>query len=139
MGAELITYILKGPAELDESKRESAIKLAESVINLARELKAKGDDVTEKDWQSLRLLTGCDVEDALDSLAEMRAEEVVRDVYEAWSENFRDVNGRYDPDDGDQKIVVAGELSWGDTPQGAGYRAFDAAAKLGLFEHFGIR
>lgn len=137
MGAELITYIVKGPAKLDESKREQAVDLAKDVI-AARELVEK-DEITEKDRQMFALLAGTFDEDDLLAIAELDAEKVVDSLFETWAEEYRDVNGRYDPDDEGQKIVVAGEMSWGDSPQGGGYQAFDAVAKLGLFEFFGLR
>lgn len=142
MGADLITYIVKGPAKLSEKSRAEAVKLAENIISACKEAVEKQDSgagLSDKEIKQLQQLTGLDLDDNLESMAALNPECVVGDLYEAWAENFRDVNGRYDPDDENQKILVAGELSWGDEPEGAGYQALKNAERCGLFEFFGIR
>ncbi len=61
------------------------------------------------------------------------------DVVEAWTGNYRDTALRPDPDDPTQQLWVAGEMTWGDTPQGGGYTAMTGAAALDLLQLFDIR
>lgn len=51
----------------------------------------------------------------------------------------RDTVKRTDPDDPEQQIVVAGEMSWGDEPGGYGYQMLKAADYLQLMPLLGIR
>ncbi|MEK6883205.1 MAG: hypothetical protein AABY22_26500, partial [Nanoarchaeota archaeon] len=67
------------------------------------------------------------------------AAQVVDDLLAVWEGNYRDVTSRLDPDDEEQKIVVAGEMSWGDEPQGGGYQALKYADQTGVLKVFGIR
>lgn len=51
----------------------------------------------------------------------------------------RDTATRDDPDNRAQQIVVAGEMSWGDEPEGYGYQMLKAANYLQLMPLLGIR
>jgi hypothetical protein len=51
----------------------------------------------------------------------------------------RDTCSREDPDNPHKKLVYAGEMSWGDEPQGQGYQMLKRALAWGFAEALGIR
>jgi hypothetical protein len=51
----------------------------------------------------------------------------------------RDTCSRTDPDDPRQKLVYAGEMSWGDEPQGLGYQMLKKAFAWGFAKALGVR
>lgn len=132
MSAELITFICKGPEHLPESKRAWAVHLVGEKVALAKRLLAEDGDLGAACYAE-----GWDVED-LEYLAACDPTQVIDALFRAWREECGDVNARFDPDDSSKKIVVAGEMSWGDTPGGDGYQAFATAVKFRLFDVFGI-
>jgi hypothetical protein len=63
----------------------------------------------------------------------------VRDFVAAWNDGrFRDMSSRIDPHRSRRKVVVAGELSWGDEPEGAGYQMFKKAFGLTIAQRLGV-
>ena len=70
----------------------------------------------------------------LDELAK-----AVREFAMAWNEgHFRDLTFRIDPEKPGRKVVVAGELSWGDEPSGLGYQMLKKAFGLGIAQRLGV-
>jgi hypothetical protein len=139
MGADLTTFICKGPRDLNPKKKDQAVELAKSVIAAVNEY-FEMKDPTDKDKKLIQRLTGLDIDDLERyEVGDLDPEEVVDNLYCAWGAGFRDCNARTDPDDDKQAIVVAGDMSWGDEPDGGGYQAFKYASMVGLFEFFGIR
>lgn len=55
-----------------------------------------------------------------------------------WPPVFRDSASVPNPADPSRVIVFAGEQSWGDTPEGAGFRCLAQANVLGIGESLGI-
>ena len=65
--------------------------------------------------------------------------ETVREFARAWNEGcFRDLAFRIDPDKPGRKVVVAGQLSWGDEPDGLGYQMLKKAFGLGIAPRLGV-
>ena len=63
----------------------------------------------------------------------------VREFVAGWNESsFRDVSNRIDPENPRRKVVVAGELSWGDEPTGCGYQMLKKAFGLGIAQRLGV-
>ena len=63
----------------------------------------------------------------------------VRQFAEFWNEgSARDLSSRPDPDHPQRKVVVAGDMSWGDEPDGCGYQNLKWAFGLGIAGHLGI-
>jgi hypothetical protein len=63
----------------------------------------------------------------------------VRDFVANWNNGcFRDMSYRLDPLRPRRKVVVAGELSWGDEPAGAGYQMFKRAFGLTIAQRLGV-
>ena len=63
----------------------------------------------------------------------------VRDFVSGWNDRqFRDLSYRMDPLHPNRKIVVAGEMSWGDKPEGLGYQMFEKAFGLTIAQRLGV-
>ena len=63
----------------------------------------------------------------------------VREFAAAWNDGcFRDLSRRNDPENPDRRIVVAGEMSWGDEPEGLGYQMLKKAFGLTIAQSLGV-
>jgi len=63
----------------------------------------------------------------------------VRNFVANWNSGcFRDMSYRLDPLHPRRKVVVAGELSWGDEPEGAGYQMLKKAFGLTIAQRLGV-
>lgn len=78
----------------------------------------------------LETLTGADAVDRFFQIPDRGARD--------WPPVFRDSASVPDPADPSCVIVFAGERSWGDTPEGAGFRCLAQAQVLGISEALGI-
>jgi hypothetical protein len=142
MGADLVGYMLKGPRELDRDRFELALGIAANVIGQAGQARAAelaGEDFEREDFDALDndlIDLDCDLE----NIAELDPEKLLAELIDVWEgHGARDMTTRFDPDDDDQQIVFAGEMSWGDEPEGFAYRTLRDADKLGMLDVFGIR
>ena len=136
MGADLIGYLVTGPKRLPRGKTyRQALKHAEAIIEQVRAAE------TEEGYDRKKLPAThrkMDSED-LDNILDLDAEQVLDDLYALWDGMCRDASMRTNPDDPKRVLVFAGELSWGDEPDGTGYLALRDAERLGLLDFFGIR
>ena len=87
-------------------------------------------------------LIGCDreveAEHVFTSTVESLADEV-RTFVSRWNKgSVRDMASREDPQDPGRKVVVAGDLSWGDEPDGAGYQLLKKAFGLTIAQLLGV-
>lgn len=96
------------------------------------------------DYRSLiqGVLNDCDhdveAQYVFDGTLEGLAKEV-REFVSGWNDGcFRDLAYRDDPDKSRRKVVVAGELSWGDEPDGRGYQMLKKAFGLGIAQLLGV-
>ena len=70
----------------------------------------------------------------LDDLAK-----AVQEFVAGWNDgHFRDLAFRIDPQKPGRKVVIAGELSWGDEPDGRGYQILKKAFGLGIAQLLGV-
>jgi hypothetical protein len=157
MGADLIGYLAKGPRTLDSALKDTAKARVAEVAVLVAELEAKleaadvdyptdsDDSPAELRWDPrLPAPLYDDLELAWDMLiravyGRLEPLDIVDDLFHVWEHGARDSHSRPDPDDPEQRLMFAGELSWGDTPEGFGYKTLDAASALGLLDLFCIR
>ena len=121
MGADLISYIVIVPKKLDESRKEAAVKQIERLL-------------ADPEFQTAQYE---DHEDLV-SAFEGPAKDLVDNLFEICTSGARDVNDRYVSNEDQRKILVAGELSWGDEPDGFGYQTLKWASIFGLFPLFDI-
>lgn len=151
MGADLICFILVGPDKLSTDKEliKRATAHGSKVLRLARSI-ANTDTLLpagEKKFQRLcaeieDLTDGAlDIDEpcSADSLLRLKAKDVVRDLIKVWNGDVRVRDATWRPmPNGDSKIFVAGDNSWGDEPDGFGYQTFKHAEQLGLLKFFGV-
>jgi hypothetical protein len=131
----------KGPAD---AKRSLTLRLAPSTPDAIPRFGSIEDLRLHPEYQDLvrRMLADCgrDVEagHVFGSGLEDLAKEV-RDFVAAWNNGcFRDLSYRVDPLHPRSKVVVAGELSWGDEPEGAGYQLLKKAFGLTVAQRLGV-
>jgi hypothetical protein len=88
------------------------------------------------------VLTDCDHEVESDHVFASTLQVLVKEVREfaaGWNDGcFRDLTFRDDPKKPGRKVVVAGELSWGDEPDGCGYQMLKKAFGLGIAQRLGV-
>lgn len=146
MGADLITYIVAGPRKLKLSatKRKSILKEAETRMEAARIWQAETNGgVTEPIGPSTKLPKSIEnlSEEELESLVGLDAEVTLNTLVALWNETVtpRDVNARTFKMGGVwTKVVVAGDMSWGDEPDGEGYQTISQAQRLGMLALLGL-
>lgn len=154
MGADLIGYMGVGPAKLDKKLRDTAVRCAENIVGQARYVldifePAEGEAFNWAEMlvefpeleQRVQATAGYtdEYENTIDRIADLNPEEIVESLFLVWDGNARDATSRLDPDDKNKMIIFAGDRSWGDEPDGFGYRTLMDAEALGLADLFGIR
>ena len=64
----------------------------------------------------------------------------IQEFADGWNKGcFRDMAARQDPDNPARQIVVAGDMSWGDEPDGLGYQLLKKAFGLGIAQLLGVQ
>jgi hypothetical protein len=88
------------------------------------------------------VLADCGHEVESDHVFAGTPEELAKEIQEfvaGWNDGgFRDLAFRIDPEKPGRKVVVAGELSWGDEPDGRGYQMLKKAFGLGIAQSLGV-
>lgn len=143
MGADLIGYHLVGPAVIKERRIERAKRRMRTLVRVMAMDKAKGMSATDRKIrkgiiQRIANETGNDDEGYLDAKAMELAsagESIVLDAVAAWDCAYSDSNG---VTFGTRRAVFAGASTWGDTPDGAAYEAFQNAACAGILADLGL-
>lgn len=157
MGADLIVFLSKGPRKFTKRSIEKATKRAKDLQSKARKLKTLVDRenweehleeirklFNTPDFSSLQQQKGIDAEslrdyDYLDDLIKENVPKLIKEYVDWWySCSGRDTAGRSDPDDKNKKIVVCGDMSWGDAPTGYGYTLMSKAECFNIPENLGI-
>jgi hypothetical protein len=136
MGADLLTIIVTGPTKLKRSKALEArlLKRANATIEAAK--RARKDPKFL--WLNNEFLQDFD-ESEINDIADTDANQTLADLYNVWDGAARDAACRVIKQEGKPlRIVVAGDMSWGDEPDGYGYTTLRDAARLGFFAPLGI-
>ena len=128
-----------------EAKRSITLCLEPSVKEQPQVFRSLEQLRSHPDYQDFvrSVLTNCghdvEAEHAFAGTPADPAAEVQAFVAE-WNEGcFRDLATRDDPDSPGRKVVVAGELSWGDEPDGRGYQMLKKAFGLGIAQRLGVK
>lgn len=137
MGAELIGYILVGPADIS-NKREVAIAAVNKTNAALDKWAADPDSLSEEDHELLTFFYDSGQDDSDAEELKLDAEKFVDEFIEFWNSGSRDSNFRLNPKDVSQKIVFAGDATWGDTPQGYGYELIYTAETFNVLDAFEI-
>jgi hypothetical protein len=145
MGASLIGYLVKGPHQLntDEATIQLAIARAQSMLDQIAAWKRVETDDEREAFAVQYNINHEDFDDhsssQMASLTGKTAPELVKDFLEFWpGEDCRDACVRPDPDSPSKVIIFAGEMSWGDEPQGEAFEQLQRAELLGLYSVFEI-
>jgi hypothetical protein len=125
MGADLIGIMFVGPTQFTKEQKDKAAEIYTSekkrLLDLVGE---KIDDDGSRYYDALHE-DDANLRCALHSFA--NADDFIEDLLGTWEGRYRDVYVRpYN----DKKIVFAGDRSYGDTPEGAGYATLLALACL---------
>ena len=145
MGADMIGYIIAGPEKLtDESLIAKARENARYVVGklkdylefrgVSDELPLRGSAATLDDRVKRIIMDNCAM--GADYFDGFNVEEFITEFVEFWnSPTSRDAVWRMV---GDQKVVFAGGMSWGDSPSGYGFTMLRDAEELGLTDDLGL-
>jgi hypothetical protein len=152
MGADLITYICVGPKKLtlSETRRRNLVRRtmcrrkkvlagAGRGLAAARGLtlaKLQRSDSYER-WLEDFLRNECDGEEILVNVTPKDVRTTLVQLVDLWNakDYARDLNARVWKN---RRILVAGEMSYGDEPEGYGYQLFKRAQAMGLLAALGI-
>jgi hypothetical protein len=136
MGAEQVGYLVKGPDKISARMIEAAVRRC--LDRRRMRLDQAGEGATSGQRADTALAETGEEFDPAD--IPENPEPVIRDFVAWWRGlDGRDTCCRTDPDDPRQKLVFAGEMSWGDEPQGQGYQMLKRAFDWGFAEALGIR
>lgn len=151
MGADYIGYLVIGPQTLTPTtgKLTRAKKQAQKILDMVSEL---GDEHADFETIADRYapwLKHLNFKSMVDSdftcLGGLKADKAIGDLLDFWNGSSRDANMRMLHFDhlGHKlrppiKVVCAGDMTWGDEPDGWGYRTLKVAELLGLFDVFKI-
>jgi len=140
MGADMMGYLVKGPAKLSKVAIARAKK---EYWALCQEMNKEG----QRKCLNCERLVGLGEErcetcgDPLHEWPRTKAEAdtEVNNMAADWLPSYRDVACRSDPDDPEQFLVFAGDMSYGDAPEGAGYKYLQELLTTGIGKALGIR
>jgi Sec-independent protein translocase protein TatA len=150
----LVVAVLVGPRRLRKADSKYAVKQARKVIEEAKALLAKMEansafDVAKKDLKKsyIQFLMSheqysrlSEARNCIETLAEMNPSTVVEDFENWWNAAAaKDTVWRLSPSNRREKVVVCGESSYGDSPDGIGWTHIRYAEWLNLFPFFGIK
>jgi len=143
--AKRIISELKKARELNEKyekatddKARRALSLEASKLKIVQEGMPK---VAAKNFFSLKFGTGGnEFLDENEWIAGLNPEQVLKDFLDIWHHRERCRDCSYRPLPGNEKyqVLVAGEMSWGDEPDGWGFQTLKAAGGLGYLKYFGV-
>jgi hypothetical protein len=141
--------ILVGPVKLSKNKklRAKALRQAQMIIDGVNRWEELDSDRSKKDKVIVRLMDRYGSRDYEDwtFLRGVDPKQALDDLFELWhGTKFGDVNWRSYTGQPPLpyfklRIMVAGDSTWGDDPNGPGYLVCLQAQYLGLFALYGIR
>lgn len=146
MGADLITYIMVGPKTVELTPEAHAAESARLDI-LLRDMQTVissepadevaddiADEIADLYRESYEYLMACLVAEYPDGASFLDA------AIEFWNNPFgRDANVREGCPTPDEKIVVGGDTSYGDEPEGSAYEMMRVMDRLRICDALGIK
>lgn len=132
MGADLIGYLVLGPRQIERSTADFEAFFDQH--------KSRFEDAAPEDPD---VIVPCDTEQWEAESHALSREAFVKGCeafVEFWNfNNSRDCASRALPGAEDtRKVMFAGDMSWGDTPEGHGYQCFEFVEKFDLYEFFDL-
>lgn len=142
MGRSFVGQILVGPERLDEGQIPPVLETMKKIRDAVKDLYTRDSFSREhpdfKEGGRLFAIRWRDFED-YDWIASLNDEEIesfLREFVRTWNEEpYNDMFSR--PWDG-RKILVCGDYTYGDSPEGGGYDSLLQADMFGIIELFGI-
>lgn len=141
MGADLITITLVGPVKLKPGKRltQRILAYAERVVDAAGTIASAIEHDENWDLVGNKYVGQFDAED-LSAIYVLNPKQVLKDLLNVWEGGPRDVSTREVTLKGTKyRIVVAGDMSWGDLPDGDGFLTLRDADRLGMLDRLGLK
>jgi hypothetical protein len=149
MGADFISFLAIGPVKLSASKatrKKAEKRVTEFVTEALRYMDAEiqeGDEglAVMEEVRSNPMFTHLDLTYDIHWVKEFSANplKLLENFLELWDGGSRDSDSRTIPRDKlRRKVVFAGEMSWGDEPDGHGYQTLKHSDAAGLFTVYGI-
>jgi hypothetical protein len=151
MGADIIGYHVLGPPKLTRSLRSKAVKrindMKEALEEICNDEEAEDGPVPDDfiDLLKTPLFRHLSAQTEFSDLSFIREVhdpgKLVDEFMNFWDDPcFRDATSRIFTVKGQKvKVVFAGEMTWGDEPEGWGYTTLKAADYLGLFNIFKLQ
>ena len=154
MGADFISYCVFGPTKLSTSKKvfKKAEKRFTEYVKLACEL----DELVKQACDSSKPREVADAADArvkellnkhcIDCTDDVtwateykdKPVQLIDDLFDVWHNCSRDSSYRTLPGNKQRKVWYAGDMSWGDEPDGFGYLTMKRVDMAGLLDIFGL-
>jgi hypothetical protein len=146
MGADMLGYLVRGPARIAKRRIETAARM---ILAAARQRRKTGlvdcpdcgyEIEAKQDFDGV--CPGCcgRIGDPLVEIHTLReARAYVKRLADRWPPDCRDTVSRCDPDDARQILVFAGDMSYGDEPEGCGYQDLRELMRSGAAQALGIR
>ena len=132
MSSCLIGYLVKGPLEISIPSDE----IIENHFNKITEKSYTHIDHREREVLSVFY----DEEEVIQDYSIERFKEDLEKFVIFWNDEIgSDISSRLDPDDDKQKLLFAGDSSWGDQPDGYGYEMLTFLEHTQSLDLFGIR
>jgi len=141
MGADQIGFLLKGPTDLilTQEVLDQVLRDGEQIRIALLHAHTHGC-LPEQCPEHLSSMDQTELATLVDDAERLSpVQQVIDDLIHWWAQGARDSCFRHDPDDPTQTLAFAGEMTWGDEPQGFGYQTVRAASQLDILRHFGIR
>lgn len=144
MGADLCTFIVVGKEKMvmtDEMLTEIKATSVEYIEILKKYITAQ--ELTEEEQAFIEFYEETFGDDPMDAevfndhFGAANRLKVAEDFIANWPDFGRDTNVRYLNED--EVICVAGDMSWGDTPDGTGYTTLNYVYNLKLDDILGLR
>jgi hypothetical protein len=136
MGADLIGYLVKGPAKIPESRIKAAVRKCLKQRQTLLDDAGKGANRGQR--MDVALSATGEYFDPEEIPENPEAE--IREFVDWWhGMGGRDTCCRTDPDNPREMLVFAGDMSWGDEPDGYGYQMLKRAHTWGVAEALGLR
>lgn len=147
MGADLVGFLLKGPSKINEevwaaAEAKLVARLEPMWLGASIDCPDCGEPIDCADPDDIEY--GCDKcgSEAIKVMANLDDRESVTAFMQQmrhWPPDARDAASRDDPDTPGQLLIFAGGMSWGDDPDGYGYKYLHDLVLSGVAKDVGVR
>ncbi len=141
MGSDMVGYLVVGPnGPIGKTARKQAVAELKRLVKtkkFAISCASCGHIFRDNDYEGGRCFDcGTPLPDV--ELAIACPQDYVKALADQWPPEFRDVANRAMPGNPKQMLVFAGDMTWGDEPEGGGYQYLQELLGSGLSEALGV-